>query len=354
MKRKFLLFFIALCSSLCLGSCSSAAPEANFQLLQGDIFEGKFYPSLAIWNSAQDDCTDVFYSFSVTPPKAGAKIRIKIEETPLNEETILQVTAESAEELEITPIIKWKYEDLKQLSQNGTVTMTCVLEIDGEEIDRLNHVIKYLPVNECISAIYTGEEWETMKEMFAMFVNEDYPEIDKILQEILAVDGSRQFFDYQGSYQDVINQIYWIWEYFSNKGTRYSNVVSTSNETEYIGSQYVRFIDQTLNNNQANCVDGSALLASIYRKIGLDCYLVLVPGHCKLAISIPDDNYEDYYYYLIIETTLMGSQMSPVDSWRNAVEIYSEDDIDAFIEEEQAEFISIQQARADGIMPIPR
>lgn len=356
MRKKLTFLIVALCGYLSLNSCSSPAPDANFQMLESNVFEGKFYPSLAIYNSTQEDYTDIFYSFLVTPPEAGAKIRITIEETPLNDETIIQFTSEDSEELEITPTIKWKYDYLKQISQNGTVTMTCILTIDDKEIDRINHVIKYNPVNECISAMYSEEdgEWIMLKEMFAMFVNEDYPEIDKILQEILAVDGSRQFFDYQGTFQNAIDQIYWVWEYFSNKGTRYSNVTNSSNEVDYIGSQYVRFIDQTLNNNQANCVDGSAMLASIYRKLGFNCYLVLVPGHCKLAISIPDDEDEDYDYYLIIETTLMGSQMSPIDSWQNATELYNDDNIGDFIEENSAEFINIQEARANGIMPIAR
>lgn len=357
MRKQLTLICLALTLSLCLSSCfsssSSSSGGADFQLYTQDVFGGKFYPSLAIWNASQDDYTDLFYTFTVVPPKAGAKIRITIEATSLNEESVVQAVAEDTEEMVITPIIKWNYDKLAHISQNGNATMTCILNIDGEEVDRINHVINYTPINDCVFGMVQDDEWLDLRELFALYVNEDYPEIDKILQEILSIDATRQFFDTQGTMDDAINQIYWIWEYFSKKGTRYSNVINSSTESELVGSQSVRFIDQTLNNNQANCVDGSVMLASIYRKVGFDCYLVFVPGHCKLAIYLPSDGeYEDCY--MVVETTLMGSVADPEDSFDDACLIYSEDELDDLIEEEEAYWINIQQARADGIMPISR
>ncbi len=192
--------------------------------------EGKFYPSMAIWNSVQEDPTDLFYGFYIEAPEEGARIKITIKETALNEETIITETAPQAGEMIVSPIIKWKYDYLAGIAQGGTVTMSCVLEIDGDEVAHINNVINYRPVNECVYAIYDqdAEEWTDLKEMFALYINEDYPEIDKILQEILSRDRNRQFLDYQGSAQDFLNQLLWVWEYFSEKGTRYSNVVSTS------------------------------------------------------------------------------------------------------------------------------
>ncbi len=337
--------------------------EIDFSILVDEMFEGKFYPSLALWNSTQDDPSDLFYSFYLNAPEDGSVIRIIVEETNINEETIIQESASEAGAMEIAPIIKWKYDDFINMAQGGSATMTCILQIDGEEVDRINYVVKYRPVNECVYAMYdmAGEEWIDVSEMFAMYINEDYPAIDKILQEILSVDRERCFVDYQGSAQDFLNQLIWVWEYFSSRGTRYSNVVNTSNEAQYVGVQYVRFIDQVINNVQANCVDGTVMLASIYRKIGLNPYLVMAPGHAFLAIDYPGQiDVEGIGTtgpdggILTIETTLMGANTDHVTSFTSALGVYSYDEFNEQIESEDYTIIDVASARLSGIMPIKR
>lgn len=369
--KKISLFLVMLCMSLSFVTKTAAQtipgtqlhPNAiQFQITVDPAMEGKFYPSLALWNSTQEDPSDLFYGFKLNAPHANAVIRITVEATSINEETIIQVVADKSGELEICPVIKWKYDQLTRLAQGGVVTLTCILNIDGKEIDRINYPVKYRPINECVYGVQDGDEWVDFRQMFALYVNEDYPVIDKILQEILAVDRNRSFLDYQGEAQDFTNQLIWIWEYFSNKGTRYSNVVNTSNVSETVGTQYVRFIDQTLNNAQANCVDGSAMLASIYRKIGLDTYLILVPGHCMLAIGYPGDLSIDSDLgstgpdggVVLMETTLMGANANHVDSFRSAVKLFSYDELQRRVDEEDYLVVNIEDARAAGFMPIKR
>jgi hypothetical protein len=65
--------------------------------------------------------------------------------------------------------------------------------------------------------------------------------------------------------------------------------------------QHVRLIEDTLSTRQANCVDGSALFASIAIKIGMDAYLILTPGHCYVAIDMPESK------PIGIEMTMIGS-----------------------------------------------
>ncbi len=361
MKRLLLTALLALCVATSNFAVAQHPSEVQFTFLEDETTEGKFYPSLAIWNSHQDDPTDLFYSFSLNAPKAGSVIRITIEETPLNEETIIQETADSRGEMVISPIIKWNYEKLSKLSQGGTVTLTCILEIDGKEIDRLNQVIPYRSVNECVFGFVDGDQWLDTSEMFALYVNEDYPKIDGILEEILAVDRSRQFIDYQGEFEDVLNQMFWVWEYFSQRGTRYSNIVNTTNVSEYMGIQYVRFIDQVIGNNQANCVDGSAMLASIYRKIGLEACLIVLPTHCQLAIYYPgeadidgDGEIDCSECFLLMETTLMGNVADPEESFVEAITGFDPDGLQSYLDEEGGVIISISDARSAGIPSISR
>jgi hypothetical protein len=64
----------------------------------------------------------------------------------------------------------------------------------------------------------------------------------------------------------------------------------------------VRFVDETVEATQANCVDGSVLMASILTKIGLHAYLVMVPGHCYLAF----DGDKEGESLIGLETTMLG------------------------------------------------
>jgi hypothetical protein len=69
-------------------------------------------------------------------------------------------------------------------------------------------------------------------------------------------------------------------------------------------SQTVRFLDDSIDATQANCVDGTVLLASVLRKIGLNVYLTMVPGHCLLAFALGKEEEADI---LGLETTMLGA-----------------------------------------------
>ncbi len=362
MKKILLMFMLA---PISLFSCAQHPADVSFTLLTDETFEGQFYPSLAIWNSALEDPSDLFFAFALNVPEANDVIRITVEESHLNSQTVIQRTATEPGEVYIEDIIiKWKYKELAKLEQAGSETLTFILEINGKEVDRINHTLRFRPVNECVFSIWDaeGETWLDTRTNFAQFVNEDYPQIDKILGEVLSYDRNRQFIDYQGGGQELINQIFWIWEYFSLKGTRYSNVVNSSNASQNLGVQYVRFFDQVIDNVQANCVDGSALLASIYAKIGLNAYLVLVPGHCMLAIESPYPmNFgergsinSESGGIILIETTLMGANSSPLDSFNQAITAYNWEDVAYKMETEDFMLVGVRESREMGIVPISR
>jgi hypothetical protein len=71
----------------------------------------------------------------------------------------------------------------------------------------------------------------------------------------------------------------------------------------YTLSQHVRFLDETIQNSEANCVDGSVLFASILYKLGLYPILVQKPGHMFLGFYL--DAQKQHVAFL--ETTLIGN-----------------------------------------------
>jgi hypothetical protein len=140
--------------------------------------------------------------------------------------------------------------------------------------------------------------------MFAAYVNEQHPFVDKVLREALDGGVVDSFTGYQS--QDpaqVYRQVYALWHALSQRDVRYSNITTSAAETDAVHSQHVRLIDESINNGQANCVDGSVLLASLLRKIDIEPALVYVPGHCYLAFFLD----AEHKTLVGLETTLIGS-----------------------------------------------
>jgi hypothetical protein len=133
---------------------------------------------------------------------------------------------------------------------------------------------------------------------------------------------------------------------------------------------------------QATCTDGSVLFASILRKIGINPFLVVVPGHTYLGFYVNNSENEDEAEYVGLETTMIGA--SEIDEvaeddmptpladlgqqlgnlgrsskpWKSfaAAVTTATDDLDDKAEKLDAgggyQTIDIAQARDEGIMPI--
>jgi hypothetical protein len=204
-------------------------------------------------------------------------------------------------------------------------------------------------------------------------VNENHPWIDGVLKDALELGIVDSFTGYQSKDRTVvIKQVLAIWCALQQRGIKYSDV-STSPPNEGVASQSVRFLEESIESGQANCVDGSVLMASILRKIGLNTHLVMVPGHCFLAFDT-DPSGENM---LGLETTAIGDDsLSPPDDLPDFLtEIETEDietpfasftvalvagtgnlmeNADKFKSEEDpnTQLISVNAARKLGIRPI--
>lgn len=139
--------------------------------------------------------------------------------------------------------------------------------------------------------------------MYAAYVNENHPMIDALLQAALKHGVVDSFDGYQRGEQEVMKQVFAVWNVFQNRGIKYSSITTPSAESERVLSQHVRMIGDSFRYQQANCVDGSVLFASVFRKIGLHPLLVTIPGHCFVGFFLDDKKTKP----LFIETTLLGN-----------------------------------------------
>lgn len=216
------------------------------------------------------------------------------------------------------PKISWNFKNLSRHETNAPVSISFRLTDPntGRKVEKLVNV-SLRSINDCLLA-YNQKDYRSM---FVAYINEDHPEIDKILKEALdtkminSIDGYQPFgFDppsdkkkfvemYNEAKKEVDLQVAAIWRVLHNRGFKYSSITDNSGDNnQSIISQTVRTFDSAMKTKQANCVDGTVVLASILKRIGLTTYLVLVPGHCFLAYK--DDGKSDNLTYL--ETTMMS------------------------------------------------
>lgn len=316
MTRKVLPFLMIL--FLGLISCEKEDPieidspitseDLNLQISFDNSLENTIYPSLILGlsnYSAQTNESLELIQYNLTSPKDNCSMKIKLAQSTVNNETIFQeqLGIKGSEE-SFYPLIGWNYENLKSFDQHGNVDLSFTCFIDNAEIDNQSLRLSYRSVNECVyGMIDEDNNYVDLKWMFAAYVNEDHPQIDNFLQEVLNTDIVNSFIGYQGgSENSVLEQVHAIWYTLQTKNVKYSSITNTSNPSDKIFTQHVRFFDEVYNNTQANCVDGSVFLSSILKKIGIKPFLVLIPGHMYMGFYTSPDKST----YQLLETTMIG------------------------------------------------
>jgi len=276
----------------------------------------------------------------------------------------------------IRPRIKYKYGALTQNKQATPVTVTFRVEFAYEDAEEQSETMTLRSINDCPFALVGEDDTVTdLSFMFAAYVNEQHPFADKVLREALDRGAVDSFTGYQSQDPaEVYRQVYALWDALSERDVRYSDITTTAAESDVVCCQHIRLLDESVNNAQANCADGSVLFASLLRKIGIESYLVMVPGHCYLAFALDNEGKN----LAALETTLL--QSAPPEKFKkvpglsklldekwlaeDSYAVFSEaiaagtadltKNTGKFADENEADYllISVSKARKMGILPI--
>lgn len=317
----------------------------------------------------------------ITNVPEGANITVIIEgEGFLKKSKWEGEITEDYDTIVVYPKANWNYDALRACTQQKPANIKIKVSIDDEVIAELSETVQLRSINDCPFYVKIDDEEgiEDISVTFAAYVNENHPWIDGILKE--ALDAAKEpelidsFTGYQsGSTDEVISQVFAIWHALQRRGIKYSDV-STTIPSKLVYSQTVRMLDESVDASQANCVDGSVLMASILRRIGIDAYLVMVPGHCFLGFS---DGAKESPKMYFLETTMLGSDdLQPVDELPDLPDALKQEEFEAsfstFVaaleqgketfdaneagfksnDDPDTQLISISEARTMGVMPL--
>ncbi len=372
------LFAIALATIGLLVPVSQS--RAEFDPITGwqeQVFPSYLIATAAMKERKSDDDTilgDRYGSFgvSVTAPADNTTIHVSIQCDGYAEPSeFVGVLPTSGKTYRIFPKMRYRFDQLSRCKQATPAIAVFKVQLAGGVIEEESCTLTFRSINDCPFALTeNGEVIVDLSHIFAAYVNEQHPFVDKLLREALDIGMVDSFTGYQSDSDEVLAQVYALWDLMVTRDVRYSNITTTAAVSDKTYSQHVRLLEETVNNTQANCVDGSVLFASMLRKIGIDSMLILTDDHCYLAFWADEDH--ELLYGL--ETTDVSLQTTLDETPEEFENVISEDvrwegswasfvtalvdGTDSLLEELNKEelevaMINIDDARAAGVLPIP-
>ena len=280
--------------------------QVRFEVRYNSSLDNTLYPSFILGMANYNGKTESeLFTFELTSPRRNSVLRIVMDSSKVNYVTTIQANlSESGKRYYLTPLIKWKYDNLANIKQPGMVDLTFTCYINDEEVDVKNIRLNYRSINECLLGIHdSNDKYIDYRWLFAAFVNEEHPYLDFMLEEILQQGIIDRFTGYQLSEKQVGEQVFAIWYYLQTKGIHYSSISNTSRASKKVNTQYIRFLDEVYQNKQANCIDACVFMASILKKIGIYTVIFIEPSHAYIGY------YKDKKRkkMALLETTLAGN-----------------------------------------------
>lgn len=280
---------------------------------------------------------------SLKSPAANTPIKVEISSTKLIKKSVFEGTMPKAGVIyNIYPQLKYDYDKLFEVRQTFPEDVTVTVTINGVPQGEQTKTMTVMSLNDCVFALVDGDDYEDISWMFAAYVNENHPLVEKILKEALEKD-TESFSGYQGNAEEVKDEIEAVWNTLQARGIKYSDVSVPSAESDYVNSQHVRLLGDSITGGQANCVDGTVLLASILKKIGLNTYLVSTSKHMYLGVDLDEDGKKRIY----IETTMIDD-----DTLDNAIKAGAEQYKKDSKDKKNLIVVDVDEARDMGIMPL--
>jgi hypothetical protein len=245
------------------------------------------------------------------------------------------------------PELPWNFDSLRHTAQMQPQSFVATVFVDGKPAAEATLVCTVHSVNEAVSRIFNASsgQWQDTSVCFAAFVNEDHPWINILLQEAMTSGNVRAFNGYQSGPRAALAQVQAVWDALAARGLSYVNVATDSGTSPFVSTQYVRFLDQSVHDQGANCVDASVLFSSILRRIGLRPVLLFRPGHCFAAFYDSAEGGK----LIAFETTFLGSVPF------SAAAAEGEKELQAtlpFLGSPQYSIVDIALCRQQGINPV--
>ena len=241
----------------------------------------------------------------------NAKLRVVVSSTKLIKESSLIVHLPHANTAyHIFPTLEYDYDALyaalEPFPETVTVRVSEYNAAGKAQVTERKVVVDVRSLYDCLHGYVdaVNKRHENTSWMFAAYVDENASVLEEILQQALKSGIVNSINNgYKKGQAGVVLQVYAIWDALQKHGIKYSSISATSDTSKQVSLQHVRLIGDALTYQQANCVEGNVLFASLFKKTGILADLVLVPRHCFICVYLDKERQIPFF----IETTMLGS-----------------------------------------------
>jgi hypothetical protein len=144
-------------------------------------------------------------------------------------------------------------------------------------------------------------QWDDVSRYYAAFVTPNQEDVMHFLRTAADHHELQQLVGYQSG-EPVIAQVAAIYSALQKAQIKYVNSLVDFNPDEGARTQRVRLPRECLKSQQANCIDGVLLFASLLEAISLNPAIVIVPKHAFVGWETGLGNNQWQY----LETTMLG------------------------------------------------
>jgi len=201
--------------------------------------------------------------------------------------------------IDVEPMPKWNIEVLEKWEQAKDVVFNFTIEVGPTKIPGTTQ-LRMEPIGVAELGLPAGLQ-------IAAYVNENHPWVKSIISEARGLRIADSLgFDQNDTMASTVRQVYAVWHAFRNRDLSYVSIAEADGGA---GGQVVRFFHESIEENGANCADGSAAFASVLMALGFDVHLCFVPGHVFIGVPVASSA-----EWLFIETTMLGDDAPDPDS----------------------------------------
>jgi tetratricopeptide (TPR) repeat protein len=241
---------------------------------------------------------------SLSPSPRTVRMSVEIPEvTETVTESVLLVPGKTATLL-LTPPLKSSFDPSALRADRPAILVVNIIdEATNNSLLSRSLPVKLMPFDSLPFSIKTPENTHPMRwEFMGAWVTPNSPAIEQFLTAAKARAPGQMF---PGPQSASLPQVQAMFDELKSTGVSYVMDPTIFSRFDFI--QRTRFPREVLASHNAQCLEGTVLFASLLESIGLEPYIVRVPGHAFVGWEPTKKDYATPGTIYYLETTLVGS-----------------------------------------------
>ncbi len=183
-----------------------------------------------------------------------------------------------------------------RLESNHTATLSYMIQVDGKIVTEQSVSITFVARDVLFWGYFNNKnQFINGSSLISAWVTPNHTRIRELLKIAVKYHPNNSLYGYQSKSDDIIELRDYSREqlkaiYNAVKNEYNINYVNTpvSLTPQNIVAQRINLPSETLSRGIANCIDSVVLFASALEAIGMDPYILILPGHSLLGWSISE------------------------------------------------------------------